>query len=74
MRACQTCGRSRPESMRQLNVRNCLYRAVRQLAEEWSMKIVRQITVFDAADIAAESAFWARLLAARSMRTMTFIA
>lgn len=26
------------------------------------MKIVRQITVFDAADIAAESAFWAGLL------------
>ncbi|MBA3801015.1 MAG: VOC family protein, partial [Geodermatophilaceae bacterium] len=26
------------------------------------MKIARQITVFDAADLAAESAFWAGLL------------
>jgi hypothetical protein len=30
------------------------------------MKIRRQIIVFDAADLAAESSFWAGLLGARS--------
>jgi hypothetical protein len=35
------------------------------------MKIRRQIVVFDAADLAAESSFWAGLLGAGSKRTMT---
>ncbi len=38
------------------------------------MKIARQITVFDAADLAAESAFWAGLFGGEVYEEMTFIA
>jgi hypothetical protein len=43
-------------------------------AQEWVVDIMRQVVVFDAADLTAESAFWAAMLGGRSSPTIVFTA